>query len=175
MLAAPLPPAQLRKAYNLTLTMMKHNLRLLLTNAFGLKSKLSELQHKAKTRCADIIIVTETKFSPEKISDSEASLPGYAPPIRCDRNENGGGVAVWIKSDLAFQHLQQLNCLHHEIIWLSVTARDKSKLVLCAVYRPGSCAGSDTELLEFLDLELISARLHGDKLVVAGDFNIHSE
>ena len=175
MLAAPLPPAQLRKAYNLTLTMMKHKLRLLLTNAFGLKSKLSELQHTAKTKCADITIVTETKFSPEKISDSEASFPGYAPPIRCDRNENGGGVAVWIKSDLAFQHLQQLNCLRHEIIWLSVTARDKSKLVLCAVYRTGSCAGSDTELLEFLDLELISACLHGDKLVVAGDFNVHSE
>ena len=72
-----LPPAQLRKAYNLTLTMMKHKLRLLLKNAFGLKSKLSELQHTAKTRCADIIIVTETKLSPEKISDSEASLPGY--------------------------------------------------------------------------------------------------
>ena len=175
MLAAPLPPAQLRKAYNLTITMMKHKRRLLLTNAFGLKSKLIELQHTAKTRCADIIIVTETKFSPEKISDSEVSLPGYAPPIRCDRNENGGGVAVWIKSDLAFQQLQQLNCLHHEIIWLLVTARDKSKLVLCAVYRPGSCAGSDTELLEFLDPELISASLHGDKLVVAGDFNVHSE
>ena len=94
MLAAPLPPAQLRKAYNLTLTMMKHKLRLLLTNVFCLKSKLSELQHTAKTRCADIIIVSETRFSPEKISDSEASLPGYAPPIRCDRNENGGGVAV---------------------------------------------------------------------------------
>ena len=61
------------------------------------------------------------------------------------------------------------------VVWQSVTAQDKSKLVLCAVYRPGSCAGSDTELLEFLDLELISARLHGDKLVVAGDFNVHSE
>lgn len=155
---------------------MKHQkLRLLLTNAFGLKSKIGELAHLVKSTSPDVVIVTETKFSPSKISDAEASLPGFAPPIRRDRTEHGGGVAVWVKSNLAFQHLQQVNCRHHEVVWLSLAATDRTKIVFCAVYRPGSCSSSDTELLEYLDSELEAARLHGEKVIVAGDFNVHNE
>ena len=97
-------------------------LLILLTNAFGLKSKLGELRHLATTTTPDEIIVTETKFSPNKSTDDEASLPGYMVPIRCNRNEHDGGVAIWIRENLAFQHLQQVNCLHDEVIWASDAA-----------------------------------------------------
>ena len=40
--------------------------KLLLTNAFGLMSKLGEFQHVVTTHLPDIAIVTETKFTAEK-------------------------------------------------------------------------------------------------------------
>ena len=60
-------------------------LRVLLTNAFGLQSKLGEFQHTLRRSQADIAIVTETKFTPEKVTEAEGTIPGYTPPIRQDR------------------------------------------------------------------------------------------
>ena len=154
---------------------MTNKLRLLLTNAFGLKSKMSELRHVVKASSPDVVIITETKFSSSKVSNAEVSLPGFAPPIRRDRTESGGGVAVWVKSDLAFQHLQQVNCLHQEVVWLSLETTDCTRIVLRTVYRPGSCSGSDTKFLDYLDSELEPVCLHGEKVIIAGDFNIHNE
>ena len=46
--------------------------------------------------------------------------------------------------------------------------------MIYAVYKSGSCAGNDTELLGYLDCELYTARRFGQQLVVAGDFNVHN-
>ena len=153
---------------------MKRFLRLLLTNAFGLKSKLGELAHVAKCSSPDVIAVTETKFSTAKVTDSEVCLSGYAPPIRHDRNAHGGGVAIWVKSNMAFQHLDRFSTEHHEVIWISVSTTSRSKIVICALYRSGSTAGTDTELIEYLDTHLDEARSHGDYVILAGDFNVHN-
>ena len=91
-------------------------IRVLLTNAFGLQSKLGEFQHTLCRSQADFAIVTETKFTPEKATEAERPNPGYAPPIRRDRTAQGGGVAIWIKSGVAFQHLLNINCYNHEVI-----------------------------------------------------------
>ena len=69
---------------------------------------------------ADAVIVTETKFTPEKVTDAEASVPGCTTRIRCDRTAQGGGVAVWLKTGLGFQPLSQINTLHFDMVWLSV-------------------------------------------------------
>ena len=43
------------------------SLRLLVTNAFGLLSKLGEFQNNLSSTKPDIAIVTETKFTPDKV------------------------------------------------------------------------------------------------------------
>ena len=124
---------------------------------------------------ADVAIVTETKFTPEKVTDVEASVPGYTTPIRCDRTAQGGGVAVWLKTGLCFQQLSHINTLHFDMVWLSISLRIKEKVVLCAVYRSGLLAGDDVELLRHLDSSLDIARRHGACVIVAGDFNVHNQ
>ena len=152
-----------------------NGLRLFLTNAFGLKSKIGEFRHILKQSEADVAIVTETKCTPEKVTDAEASVPGYITPILCDRTAQGGGVAVWLKTGLGFQQLSQINTLHFDMVWLSISLRNKEKVVLCAVYRSGSLPGDDVELLRHLDSSLDIARRHGARVIAAGDFNVHNQ
>ena len=78
-------------------------------------------------------------------------IPGYSPPLRRDRTSHGGGVAVWVKSGTANQYLESIQCYDHEVLWLSVAAKDHEHVVVGAVSKPGSCHGGDTQLLDYLD------------------------
>lgn len=81
---------------------------------------------------------------------------------------------MWVKSNVAFQHLEEIPTGENEIVWMSVGLNKDTKLVIGAVYRPGSCRGSDTSLIEYLDDTMDDARRHGSHLMLAGDFNIHN-
>ena len=163
----PAAPSSLRTDLNTTI-------RLMVTNAFGLYGKLGEFAHDVNSSQPNVVVVTETKLTPDKCTDHEASIPGYSRPLRRDRTAHGGGVAVWVKADLAYQHLHHIQCHDHEVIWLTVTTRTRQKIVVCAVYRPGSCSESDVHILEYLDDTLEAARAHGSKIIIAGDFNVHN-
>ncbi|XP_065174836.1 uncharacterized protein LOC135804803 [Sycon ciliatum] len=150
-------------------------MKLLLTNAFGLLSKFGACQHAVARSRSDIAIVTETKLTPEKASLSDSSMPGFHPPLRLDRSAQGGGVAVWVRDSLSFDHLSDINCHGHEVIWLCLHLDNGQKVVVCAVYRPGSCPGQDVSLLEYLDSVMDQARSLGNSVVIAGDLNVHNE
>lgn len=151
------------------------NLQVLVTNAFGLASKLGELQHCVTDTKPDVVIITETKFTLQKVPIPLACIPGYHEPIRLDRSSHGGGVAVWIRSGLAYQHLDHINCYDHEVIWFSIILHNSRKVVFCAAYRPGSCSESDLRLWEYLDGAMDQARACGKHIVIAGDFNVHNK
>ena len=78
-------------------------------------------------------------------------IPGYSPPLRRDRTSHGGGVAVWVISGTAYQYLESIQFYDHEVLWVSVAAKNHGHDVVGAVYRPGSCHGGDTHLLNYLD------------------------
>ena len=163
-----------RKHHNCT-SMQTSHMRVLITNAFGLCSKFAEFQHTLCKSKADIAIVTETKLTSDKMSVAETSIAGYHPPLRLDRTAQGGGVAVWVKEELSYEHLSTINCCNHELLWLAINLHGRKKLVVGALYRPGSAPGHDTSLLEHLDACLDHARSHGSNIVLAGDFNVHNE
>ena len=84
---------------------------------------------------------------------AESSIPGFHQPVRLDRTAHGGGFAIWVKEDLVYEHLSTIDCQGHEIIWLSVQTHP-NKLILGALYRPGSMPSHDTALLDYLDAHL---------------------
>ena len=151
----------------------KH-LRILCTNAFGLASKLPDLQHALLQHQPDVAIVTETKFTAEKVLPSDISFPGYSSPLRLDRTAHGGGVAIWVKSSLPSMLIPELMSPAHEIIWVSLQLAPGLRTVLGAVYRPGSCAPGDLTLIDHLDNILPEARHQGSHIILAGDFNVHN-
>ena len=90
--------------------------------------KIGEFQNVLRTSHADIAVRTETKLTQEKMSLTESAIDGFHAPLRLDRTGQGGGVAVWIKEDLAYEHLSAIDCGPHEIIWPSIKLKSKEKL-----------------------------------------------
>jgi len=152
-----------------------HGLKLFSTNAFGLASKLGVFRHALAQLEPDVAIITETKFTSEKVSVADTISPGYHAPFRRDRTGSGGGVAIWVKSTLPVMQLEALSHPDHEMIWVSVESESKTKLVVCGAYRSGSASPTDVSLIEHLDANLPRARTHGAHLILAGDFNVHSK
>ena len=159
----------------MTSTSTTNTLRLYLTNAFGIASKFGDFRHALALHSPDIAIVTETKLTVEKMSQADTATPGYGPPMRLDRTAQGGGVAVWVRNDLAAIELGMVPRDHQEIIWFTVRLRCGRTAVVAALYRPGSAPEGDTSLMEYLDRTLDAARCHGTQLILAGDFNVHSD
>lgn len=149
--------------------------RVLCTNAFGLGSKLADFQHALLQHSPDVAVVTETKFTEEKTVQSATSFPGYGAPFRRDRTAHGGGIAVWVKATLPALIIEELSDPQHEILWVSIQLTGGRKVVLGAVYRPGSCAPGDLSLINHLDDTLPGALQHGSHLILAGDFNVHNQ
>ena len=106
------------------------------------------------------------------MSLAESTINGYHPPLRLDRSAQGGGVAVWIKENLAYEQLSTIDCGDHEIIWLSVNLQGRKKLVLGGLYRPWSAPGHDISILEHLDTSLDHVRSFGTNVMLAGEFNV---
>jgi len=148
-------------------------LRLLLTNAFGLRNKFGDFQHVVSKYDIDIAIVTETKYSAEAVTLADAVMPGYCPPYRLDRDGNGGGVAVWVRSGIPSVEVTGLPTNGHELLWISVRSTSGSNILVGALYRPGSASPTDTTLIDHLD-ETLSGELRYDNIIIAGDFNVHN-
>ena len=151
-------------------------LRVLVTNAFGLLSKLGEFQHVLHSLKPDVAIVTETKFTPDKCSSAQSCIPGYGEPLRCDHTAQGGGIAVWCRSTLAMKqlHVGVNSDVHNATLWCSLRLCSGPELVIGAVYRSGSSANSDVSVINYIDSCLDRVSTPDNHIILAGDFNVHS-
>jgi len=150
-------------------------LRLYVANAFGLMSKLDDFSHSLSQYVPDIAIITESKLTADKASTAEITIPGYYPPIRCDRTGQGGGVAVWIRSSLVYRQLDMIPTDGEDLVWFSLRLQCGASVAVCAVYRSGSCSPTDTRMLDVLERGINIARQHCTYTILAGDFNVHNE
>ena len=65
--------------------------------------RLLELEVLCYVNDVDVLCVTETWLSPQRIKEGASllNIPGYLPPFRCDRmHKRGGGVAVFVRRGL---------------------------------------------------------------------------
>ena len=53
----------------------------------------------------DILMVTETKIN-DSFPKEQFHFEGYADPLRLDRNCDGGGLLVYVKSDITTRQLK---------------------------------------------------------------------
>lgn len=114
----------------------------------------------------DIFCLSETWLKPKHLSSS-LLIPGFQPPLRCDRLANrGGGVAVYFRDGLAFKELRivpaGIECLAVDVI---LPRRKRLTVVTC--YRPPR-----QNMQEFLDLlESVLSSVRSGEICVTGDFN----
>ncbi len=82
------------------------DLKIILLNLCSLRDKLDILQ--AELEPYDVICITEAWLHPG-VDSIDIKIPGFHLPLRKDRHSRGGGVAVYIKSYLSFECMNDLD------------------------------------------------------------------
>ena len=84
----------------------------------------------------DILTLNETKLD-NSILDCEVQIPGYD-IIRSDRNRNGGGVAMYIRTVIPYIIRKDLSQDTLELLSIEVKKPKSKPLFISTWYRPPS-------------------------------------
>ena len=147
------------------------SLKGMIVNCNGLKSpsRFSEFQVLLDFHKPDIIFGCESKL------DCEVPTYSVFPPtysvLRKDRNRNGGGVFLAIKSEIVSEEKPTFgkDC---EIIWSSVKIGNYKTLHLASCYRPPNSPHDALEQFSDSINCVFESSNHHPNIIVAGDFNL---
>ena len=83
----------------------------------------------------DILVTAETKID-DSFPNEQFCMEGYSDPLRMDRDTNGGGLLVHVRSDILFSELKSLKVDNDvECLCFEINLRGK-KWVTFSIYRP---------------------------------------
>ena len=116
----------------------------------------------------DILMVAETKIG-DSFPKEQFHFEGYADPLRLDRNCEGGGLLVYVKSDITTRQLKYFKFeIDMECICFEINLRGK-KWALFSIYRPPS--QSQDYFFGNLGRALDHYSEKYDNFLLLGDFN----
>ena len=150
-------PCQVSKPNSLSICHV--NIRSLNTSHLrAIKASLSHIY--------DVITISETMLCDS--SDIDLTIPGYHPILRRDRNNQGGGIAVYIRDSIGFKRLYEAESHPIEIMWIKINTTC-GNLLLATAYRPPSC----DNFWEHIDSNIDHVRDAYDikHIVLLGDLN----
>lgn len=134
-------------------------------NARSLVNKFPDFMSLISSHSAHIIGVTETWLH-DGIYDTEITPPGFC-VVRGDRKYGrGGGVALFLKTNIKFSVIQGPPQI--ESVWCKLNVENIS-LVVGVVYRP---PGSPIDQLHALCDFMYEHNLSSSNLILMGDFNL---
>lgn len=136
-------------------------------NARSILPKLSEIKLIASQTRAAIISVSESWLD-SSITDSEILIDGYY-SIRKDRNRQGGGVCMFIRSDIASNLRTDINTEGVEAIWTDILLPKSKPILVGTIYRPQT----HTDFLDKFD-QMLSNVCFSQETYILGDLNICS-
>ena len=136
-------------------------------NIRSLLKYFDQIKYILSITSIDVLCLNETRLSND-ISDVEVAIPDYS-IFRKDRTREGGGVAIYIKSDISCNILPDLTCDKIEALWLKIKCNHHKPLLLCAAYRPPS---SPVHYLEDLKCNIEKGINYNLGTIIVGDFNI---
>ncbi|XP_075157983.1 uncharacterized protein LOC142231250 [Haematobia irritans] len=141
-----------------------HGFNVCQLNAQSLTKKIDEFRHLFENSKIDIVCVSETWFT-SSVADAQVKVDGYK-IVRNDRSSHGGGVAVYVKNNVAFKVVKQSQPDERiEYVLIEIKHNGKNALV-GAVYRPNSRINFDNFMHE---ISLVTTCC--DDVILAGDYN----
>jgi hypothetical protein len=132
-------------------------LNILAWNARGLKNKIDELESAIGEYCVDIVLISETFLKPH----IRINLPNFN-CYREDREQHGGGVAIFIKSSIKHCRVITPPLKNLELTAIELTINNTHHIVASA-YNPPQKRLLASDLNKIFNI--------GSSVVVAGDFN----
>lgn len=113
----------------------------------------------------DIVAISETHCD-STITDLDISLDNFC-VTRKDRSRHGGGVALYVKNNISFEVISQLDN-ELEVIFVKVKQKQTHPLYLGVVYRPPN---SPNEFFDKLSEIIHSISENAGEIIIIGDFN----
>src|SRR5690606_6029521 len=113
----------------------------------------------------DFIITTETWY---QSLQSVHNIPEYVSLSTVRRNKIGGGVTIYIRHNIEYEHIDRYTVNTDDYETVCVLS---SNVLLLAVYRPPS--GNHANFYNFLEEILIYSNKYNYKIVVTGDINVN--
>ena len=96
-------------------------------------------------------------------------MEGYSPPLRLDRNANGGGVLIYIRQDIAYRELKEHSPpKNFEGIFLEINLK-RSKWLIFGGYNPSK--GNIVNFVKGIGPILDRYMVKYDNFLLLGDFN----
>ena len=133
-------------------------------NARSIRNKIHEIHNFTESSSIHILAVTESWLGPS-IPDARVELPNFQAPFRRDRNENGGGVSIYLSNNISGKRRKDLEHSDLELMWIEINSFSHRPLLLECCYRPPNSTMTFFEKLE-TNLENITDK----DLLLVGDF-----
>ena len=133
-------------------------------NIASLVLHIDELRIMMVDQTLDILALNETRLD-STISDNLVHIEGYI-IIRRDRNRSGGGVCIYLRSNINYRLRADLNNERFEILSIDIFKPNSVPFNITALYRPPSCNvgffSSLEKIVQTLDVESKEFILLGD-------------
>ena len=148
---------------------MRNNIRVLYVNSRSLRNKFSELEEAVLTENYDVIGVTETWLNTEARDYlAEYNIPGYTIFEKSRVNRNGGGILLYIKSNLNPVQVSKPLITNVDALYVLLKDNNGAKLAIVLLYRPPSqSVQTDRDIYD-----QISELSDVHDAIIIGDFNL---
>ena len=139
-------------------------------NIHHILPKIDEIKYVLYNSDIHILGLIETFLNAE-ILDNDIQIPNYN-IIRRDRNNRkGGGILIYIKDNIPFQHRLDLNVNFLESVWIEIMFPQTKSFLINFVYRPPD---STIEWISTYESNFKNANnLMDTEFYILGDFNIN--
>ncbi len=137
-------------------------------NIRSLLLRIEEIRHILVGQPIDILSVNET-FLADSILGLEISIPGYTVHRNDRGSRHGGGVALYVRSDLSHEPCPDVNTnTVAEVCWIKVTLPHTKPVIIGTIYRPPS---HNQDYFNALLDTTEEATAQGNDVVILGDLN----
>ena len=135
-------------------------------NIASLPAHIDELRLFMADKNLDVLAINETRLS-DSIDNSCIHIQGYD-IVRRDRNRNGGGVCLYIRSSINFKTRSSLMSDIYEAIVVEILKPNSQPFCIVAVYRP---PGTEDEFFCYFEDVIKSLDFEKKEIIVIGDMN----
>ncbi|XP_016517602.1 uncharacterized protein LOC103153699 [Poecilia formosa] len=138
-------------------------------NVNSLRNNIEEVRQLTEREKIDVMALCGTRLDSQ--TTENINIVGFHPPERKDREEPGGGVAIYVKENLTYTRFREDNNPNIEIIWVELSLPEKKPVLV------GCCFRVKDKPLEYLEeicniIRELSTEKDKDIFLV-GTFNIN--
>ena len=145
-----------------------YSLDIIHLNTRSIRNKIDYLSNLVES--CQIACFSETHLDTD-IDSNDLKFDGFDDPIRNVRNRNGGGIRVFMPSQLKYCRRHDLENPQIETIWLEIQFREIKMLLYC-LYRSDFTASQTlfiTEIYNSIEMALD----YSPYVIVSGDINVN--